>query len=234
MHFLDHRVWCSSAILWQTGTRGAEGTRDNYGFLFMRFWAGCRSHLDASGCLYSHHFTPGRRFTFWAQNQALPHAERMKVVQRRVQVPRLPHAQVHVGFCVDGAQFSHSVSAWGCTQRSVTGGVAVNEGRRRGLPQDPAWFMGRTLSAQVHGALDPFAAFAKQVLPAQDVHPRVQDWVEGRKPDGEKITAIVRLHTRSDVRRAVELIDKDTNLWRTHHMVKKKVMVIKEVTLETC
>lgn len=72
--------------------------------------------------------------------------------------------------------------------------------------------MGWTFSAQVHGALDKLTAFAEQILPAQDVHPWVQDWVERREPDGEKIAAVVWLHACGDIRRAVELIDKDANL----------------------
>lgn len=90
------------------------------------------------------------------------------------------------------------------------------------MAEDPDGFTCRTFSAQVHGAFDPLAAFAKQVLPAQDVHPWVQDWVEGCKPDGKKIAGVIWLHSCSDVRRTVELIDKDANLWRTHCMVKKK------------
>lgn len=145
----------------------------------------------------------------------------MKVVRRRVQVPGLPHAQVDVRFCVHGAQFSRGVSTRGRVERCVTGGVAVNERRRRVLPEDPAGFTRRTLSAQVHGALDPLAAFAKQVLPAQDVHPRVQDRVEGCEPDGQKIAAVIRLRACGDIRGAVELIDKDADLRRTRRMIKK-------------
>lgn len=92
----------------------------------------------------------------------------------------------------------------------------------RVLPEDPDGLMCRTLSVQVHGALDPLAAFVKQVLPAQDVHPRVQDRVKGCKSDSEKIAAVIWLHACGDVRRAVELIDKDANLLRTQHGKKKK------------
>lgn len=207
---------------WLTGTRGAKRACDHLACPDMRTSGLSRWGLHRIPLLL---LCISLNFVFVFRHRAGFHAERVEVDPSCVVVPGVSHGEVSEGrLFLDGRSLPRISPAY----RRVAGVVCVE--RRRGvLTTDPAEMFSAAFFHTGHRPLQLAAALQKQVFPAQDVHPRVQNGVEGGEANGQQVAVVVGLPSGGNISRVVKLIHKNSYLRHKEKDILNRVHTYKNI-----